>query len=157
MSPLLKDDRRELLRLARRTILESVSQCPQSDLTVFSESLARPSGAFVTLYRAGRLRGCIGRIEAVEALARTVVHCAVGAALHDPRFPPVGLEEIVQLTIEISVLSIPQPIPPGVLPSPGAIRKPSASRSLTRPSPKPISNSVAFRCEVSVLKQRTRA
>jgi len=42
-----------------------------------------------------------------------VVHCAVGAALHDPRFPPVGLEEIVQLTIEISVLSIPQPIPPG--------------------------------------------
>src|SRR5258708_15756334 len=113
MSPLLKDDRRELLRLARRTILESVSQCPQSDLTVFSESLARPSGAFITLYRAGRLRGCIGRIEAVEALARTVVHCAVGAALHDPRFPPVGLEEIVQLTIEISVLSIPQPIPPG--------------------------------------------
>jgi AmmeMemoRadiSam system protein A len=49
----------------------------------------------------------------MEALGTTVVHCAVGAALHDPRFSPVVMEEIVQLMIEISVLSIPEPIPPG--------------------------------------------
>jgi AmmeMemoRadiSam system protein A len=70
--------------------------------------LARRAGAFVTLHRLGRLRGCIGHIEATEPLAETVIRCAVSAALHDPRFDPTSREEIPDLEIEISILTPPE-------------------------------------------------
>jgi len=91
--------------LARRAIVEAVSYLQVFEVPPVSDNLARPTGAFVTLYCDGHLRGCIGRIEPTEPLARTVAQCAVGAALHDPRFTPVVGEELVRLTIEISVLS----------------------------------------------------
>jgi AmmeMemoRadiSam system protein A len=112
MSPLPKNDQRTLLLLARRAIVEAVSHLPLFEVPSVTGNLARPTGAFVTLYREGHLRGCIGRIEPAEALARTVAQCAVGAALHDPRFTPVVGEELVRLTIEISVLSPVEPILP---------------------------------------------
>ncbi|HYL11343.1 MAG TPA: AmmeMemoRadiSam system protein A [Candidatus Acidoferrales bacterium] len=112
MSPLPRDDQRTLLELARRAISESLSRLPPFDVPTVSVSLDRPAGAFVTLYREGQLRGCIGRIEAVERLVKTVVDCAVGAAFHDPRFTPVVAEELSLLLIEISVLSPATPIRP---------------------------------------------
>jgi len=112
MSPLLKDDQRTLLLLARRAIVEAVSHLQVFEVPPVTDSLARPMGAFVTLYCDGHLRGCIGRIEPTEPLARTVAQCAVGAALHDPRFTPVVGEELVRLAIEISVLSPVEPILP---------------------------------------------
>jgi AmmeMemoRadiSam system protein A len=112
MSPLPRDDQRTLLELARRAISESISRLPLFDVPPVSASLDRPAGAFVTLYREGHLRGCIGRIEPVEPLAKTVAHCAVGAAFHDPRFTPVVADELSLLVIEISVLSPAKPIRP---------------------------------------------
>jgi AmmeMemoRadiSam system protein A len=67
--------------------------------------LAEPAGAFVTIRCAARLRGCIGRTQAAGSLAETVAQCAISAALHDPRFPPIGKDELSQMNIEISVLS----------------------------------------------------
>ncbi|MGH7537751.1 MAG: AmmeMemoRadiSam system protein A [Gemmatimonadales bacterium] len=64
-------------------------------------------GAFVTLRRAGELRGCIGHIPADRSLADTVARMAVAAATEDPRFPPVAPEELAELRIEVSVLSEP--------------------------------------------------
>ena len=112
MSPLPKDDQRTLLLLARRAIVEAVSHLQVFEVPPATDNLARPTGAFVTLYCDGHLRGCIGRIEPTEPLARTVAQCAVGAALHDPRFTPVVGEELVRLAIEISVLSPVEPILP---------------------------------------------
>src|SRR5579864_1469349 len=105
MSPLPKDDQRTLLLLARRALVEAVSHLQVTEAPAVTANLARPAGAFVTLYCDGHLRGCIGRIEPTAPLARTVEQCAVGAALHDPRFTPVAGEELVRLTIEISILS----------------------------------------------------
>src|SRR5260370_1738176 len=112
MSPLPKDDQRTLLLLARRAIVEAVSHLQVFEVPAVTDNLAKPTGAFVTLYCDGHLRGCIGRIEPTEPLARTIAQCAVGAALHDPRFTPVVGEELARLTIEISVLSPVEPILP---------------------------------------------
>jgi hypothetical protein len=62
-------------------------------------------GVFVTLKKNGRLRGCIGNLEANRPLPQTVAEIARAAAFNDPRFQPVTREEISQLKIEISVLT----------------------------------------------------
>ncbi len=115
MSPLPRDDQRALLELARRAIVEAVSRRKLLDFPPVSENLKKPTGAFVTLYRGGALRGCIGRVEPSEPLAATVLRCAVSAALHDPRFAPVGVDELDLVTIEISVLSPAEPVRPEAL------------------------------------------
>ena len=97
-----------MLRLARRAIVEGVVHHRLLEETSASPSLAQHAGAFVTLHQLGRLRGCIGHIEATEPLADTVMRCAVSAALHDPRFDPVCSEEIPDLEIEISILTPPE-------------------------------------------------
>jgi len=68
------------------------------------------AGCFVSLHDgANRLRGCIGTIEPVyDDLAREIAENAVAAGTRDPRFPPVSLEELAQLHIEVSVLLPPQ-------------------------------------------------
>jgi uncharacterized protein len=68
-------------------------------------ALTEPRGAFVTLTKRARLRGCIGLIEAAKPLYRTVEECAVSAAFNDPRFEPVRADELEALHLEISVLS----------------------------------------------------
>jgi hypothetical protein len=108
MSPLCEEDRRALLGLARRAIVEAVVHDRTLEESPASQSLARLAGAFVTLRHGGQLRGCIGHIEATESLADTVARCAVSAALHDPRFNPVSPDEIPGLQIEISVLTPPE-------------------------------------------------
>jgi AmmeMemoRadiSam system protein A len=112
MLSLSEAERRSLLELARRAIAEAVSLqkpaggIPQSG--VFGEK----RGVFVTLHARGRLRGCIGVIEAFELLGESIARCAANAALRDPRFSPVRVEELPELEIEISLMSPLQPILP---------------------------------------------
>ena len=67
--------------------------------------LQQPAGAFVTLHRRGRLRGCVGQLPGRDSLAEVVAHCARSAALHDSRFDPVTTAELSDIEIEVSVLS----------------------------------------------------
>ena len=78
-------------------------------LEKFSE-LSRASGLFVTLRKAGRLRGCIGRIRNGESLAASLRPVALDAALHDSRFQPVRPEELGELQVEVSVLTPPRKV-----------------------------------------------
>jgi AmmeMemoRadiSam system protein A len=72
-------------------------------------ALAKNCGAFVTLHletdRGRQLRGCIGRMSAAGPLGETVRAMALEAAFGDPRFPPLGPEELPRCSIEISALS----------------------------------------------------
>lgn len=112
MSPLSEGDRRALLGLARRAIVEAVLHGRMVEETSPGGVLGWPAGAFVTLHHRGSLRGCIGRVEAEESLADTVVRCAISAALQDPRFAPVRCDELDVLEIEISILAPPMAILP---------------------------------------------
>ena len=72
--------------------------------------LRQARGLFVTLKKRGQLRGCIGRITTDEPLAQILPTVALESALHDERFVPVSAEELKELTVEVSILTPPQPI-----------------------------------------------
>ncbi len=76
-----------------------------------SELLRRELGAFVTLKRQSQLRGCIGNIVGQGPLYRTVWTMARAAAFEDPRFAPLGADELADLEIEVSVLGPVLPCP----------------------------------------------
>jgi hypothetical protein len=94
-----------LLRLARSVIGSELGLEAQHPVRPDSPILGEKRGGFVTLKKRGQLRGCIGYIEAVKPLTETVEEMAHAAAFRDPRFRPVGAEEVDDLEIEISVLS----------------------------------------------------
>ncbi|HUN93948.1 MAG TPA: AmmeMemoRadiSam system protein A [Burkholderiaceae bacterium] len=73
-------------------------------------SLREPSATFVTLKQAGELRGCIGSVRALRPLADDVRANAVAAAFHDPRFEPLSATELRATSIEVSLLTTPEPI-----------------------------------------------
>ena len=103
------EERRALLALAHRSI-ESALADQLIDTTAPTEHLAEPRGAFTTLHLFGKLRGCIGYVLPVESLYQTIAETARAAAIDDPRFQPVTEDEAPHLNIDISVLSVPQPI-----------------------------------------------
>ena len=96
--------RKRLLQIARESIEYYLANksIPKFDVT---DNLRLPGAAFVTLEKNNQLRGCIGHIVAVDPLYETVATCAVQAAFGDGRFPPVHVDEIKELHIEISVLT----------------------------------------------------
>ena len=69
-----------------------------------ADELARPAAAFVTLTLAGELRGCMGRLDTGRPLWENVRDAAIAAAIGDPRFPPLGPEEVPAVRIEVSIL-----------------------------------------------------
>lgn len=75
--------------------------CP----TPLSTDLNSRSGAFVSIKRLRQLRGCIGTLEPCEPnLAMEIIENALKAALHDPRFSPITMEELQDLTYSIDVV-----------------------------------------------------
>jgi AmmeMemoRadiSam system protein A len=80
------------------------------DLASVPPRLREPGACFVTLIHAGQLRGCVGSIEASRPLIKDVRQRALGAAFHDPRFPPLTRAEFEHLAIEISILTAPEPL-----------------------------------------------
>ncbi len=105
MLPLSESDQQRLLHIAHQALEESVRKYELSEVEEPEGALRERCGAFVTLWKAGRLRGCIGYVEAQKPLYQTVRECALAASLRDPRFDPVTPEELPALTLEISVLS----------------------------------------------------
>lgn len=90
-----------LLAIARHAIAQRLGvESPAPDASAFQ----KPGAAFVTLTRAGRLRGCIGSLNATRSLADDVKANALAAAFKDPRFPPLGALEWPEVKIEVSVL-----------------------------------------------------
>lgn len=98
-------EKKELLRIARHSLEAAVKGAPKPESEAISETLGQKRGVFVTLKKQGDLRGCIGYLQPVSPLHIAVGEMAVSAGTGDPRFSPVGEDELSSLTIEISVLS----------------------------------------------------
>ncbi len=107
---LSKEAKKELLEIARKTLVSYLEKDEKPDFSPRSPELAKPGAAFVTLKKHGRLRGCIGYMEPVLPLWQMVRDRAIDAAVHDSRFPPVKAEELEDIEIEISVLTPRQPV-----------------------------------------------
>ena len=73
-------------------------------------ALTEARATFTTLHVAGKLRGCCGTLEATRPLAKDVSHSAFQAAFRDPRFDPVIEDELDAISLEVSVLSPPEPM-----------------------------------------------
>ncbi len=102
-----------LLKIARQAIASAFGLAPEPDrdaLVAQYPELAKEQATFVTLTINGQLRGCIGSIVPHRPLIDDLIHNARAAAFEDPRFPPLSRQEYDQIDIEVSLLSVPQPL-----------------------------------------------
>jgi len=69
------------------------------------------AGVFICLKIKGDLRGCIGTFQPTEpTIAHEAVRNAISAATHDPRFPPVRIDELDTIEYTVDVLLPPEPV-----------------------------------------------
>ena len=101
-----------LLEVARAALHygAKASGIHQPDPADFSAALRTQRACFVTLQLAGKLRGCVGTLEAHGALVVEVARAAHNAGFEDPRFAPLKSGEIEQIDIHVSVLSAATPM-----------------------------------------------
>ena len=105
-------DRSVLIDIARSSIrhgLEEGAPLPVRE-SQYGDDLQRQGACFVTLRIDGRLRGCIGSVEAWRPLVADCADNAFAAAFRDPRFPAVTGSEYARLDYHISVLSPAEPV-----------------------------------------------
>jgi AmmeMemoRadiSam system protein A len=97
-----------LTAIARAAICERLGEvyvCPDCP-----DWMDAPGAVFVTLTQDGRLRGCIGSLEACRSLREDLETNACAAAFRDPRFPPLSADELAATRVEVSILSKPEPM-----------------------------------------------
>ncbi len=109
-SPLSETQKKELLALARTTVLQYVRTKTTPDGATHDPRLAANGATFVTINRNHLLRGCIGNIQPVMPLYHSVIRNAVAAATEDPRFPPMRPEELSEIEVEVTILSPLEPL-----------------------------------------------
>jgi AmmeMemoRadiSam system protein A len=107
VTPLSVSDRAALLGIARGAVLAHLGIAPAPALPA-AGVLAAERGAFVTLHVGDDLRGCIGSFHPLGTLAATVAKMAVAAASEDPRFRPIGPEDVAKLRVAVSALEPPR-------------------------------------------------
>ncbi len=108
-------DLEEMLQPSHREILRSAASCalkrhffPETcsvEADTYLDSIR--AGVFVTLKKRNELRGCIGFIYPPSGLLELVQESAILAATEDPRFLPLGQDELQDISLEITVLEIP--------------------------------------------------
>jgi len=105
-----EQDKEFLLKLARQTLNSYVKEknIPVVKESSISKELLEEKGCFVTLEKQENLRGCIGHIFPKEALYKCIIDNAVNAAVNDRRFWPVTEDELDDIEVEVSVLSVPK-------------------------------------------------
>jgi uncharacterized protein len=109
MDLLTADEGRIAVRSARSTIEHVVAKKQKAALKL-TPVFGDKRGVFVTLTKKGTLRGCIGLPYPVMPLGDAIVHAAGAAALEDPRFPPVAKEELADISLEVTILTVPVPV-----------------------------------------------
>ena len=96
------DDKAILKKIAYESIKDSLDG---KGVTPVESALREKCGAFVSLHKHGRLRGCIGHFGEDIPLCELVAQMARAAAFEDPRFQPLRRDELADIDIEISVLT----------------------------------------------------
>ncbi|KKQ33475.1 MAG: hypothetical protein US49_C0001G0155 [candidate division TM6 bacterium GW2011_GWF2_37_49] len=109
-------DKKSLLKLARQVIVNAfrldIDKIPEHLIyPVITPTIQLASGAFVTLNtKNGDLRGCIGQIWANKPLYQIVAEMALASAFNDSRFSPLKKEELDNIVIDITILTVPRKV-----------------------------------------------
>ena len=101
------------VKLARETIKNYIKhgKIITLPLDLPKEMINQKAGAFVSLKKYGELRGCIGTFMPTQKnIAQEIIKNAISAAVDDPRFSPVNVSELEDLSISVDVLSVPEEI-----------------------------------------------
>jgi len=101
------DERKSALKIARESLEMWVKERKRYQSQVLPKIFKEKRGCFVTLKEDDALRGCIGFPEPVLPLGDALGE-AVREASEDSRFPPVKPNELTEIEIEISVLTVPK-------------------------------------------------
>jgi len=105
-----EEQQKLLLGLARQAIEYYLKTEKTLESNVEDKVLKEERGAFVTLKVDNELRGCIGYPLPYRPLYETVIEVAISASSQDYRFQPITQDELKDTKIEISVLSLPEPV-----------------------------------------------
>ncbi|MBI9076404.1 MAG: AmmeMemoRadiSam system protein B [Desulfatibacillum sp.] len=103
-------DKTDLLQLARSVMASRLTDTKIQRPEAPSPLLMEKRGCFVTIHKNGQLRGCIGTIEPIQSLMEGVESNAYNAAFRDPRFSPLTAQELDDIEVEVSVLTVPEEI-----------------------------------------------
>lgn len=99
------------VRLARETVEHYVDTGQITPPTEVPPEFERSGGAFVSIYKEGQLRGCIGTLESAQRnLAWEIALNAISSATDDPRFDPISAPELELLEYSVDVLSELEPV-----------------------------------------------
>jgi AmmeMemoRadiSam system protein A len=103
----------DYVNLARKTIESFIISGKAIDVPndLSPELLTSQAGAFVSIHKEGRLRGCIGTIlPTTDCVAMEIIQNAISASTRDTRFNPISPEELPYLEINVDVLTEPEDI-----------------------------------------------
>lgn len=108
MISITKDEQKFLIKLSRRTLSKFFKDNLDADLSCDKDKYPKlwsSYGAFVSLYVADELRGCIGRMSSNDPLIDLIKQMSISAANMDYRFSPLTIDDLKDLKIEISIIS----------------------------------------------------
>ncbi|MCX6165790.1 MAG: AmmeMemoRadiSam system protein B [Ignavibacteriae bacterium] len=105
-----KEERELMEKIAKQAVETYIKEDKRIQYEDVPDSFKKRLACFVTLTDAVDLRGCIGTIEPVDKLYKSIIDNAISAATRDPRFSPVSKDELKGLKYEVSVLSEPREI-----------------------------------------------
>lgn len=107
------EDGKELIEFTRKSIIYHLKN--QKELPIppdLQEKYSKNLGAFVTLNKIYQdekiLRGCIGITQPYFPLIETISKVSISAAFNDPRFPPIILDDMDEICVEVSILTQPE-------------------------------------------------
>jgi len=94
-----------LMRLGFEAVREYLSSRKTPDFLIDDPALEQESGVFITIRQNSNLRGCIGTLTADTPLYLAVQNMSIAAATSDPRFPPINLKDLPQISVKVAILS----------------------------------------------------
>jgi len=107
------NDIKTITDLARKTVELFVTENKilEVDENILPEYKDKKAGVFVTIYKNGNLRGCIGTIMPVEKnIIKEVIKNSISSCSQDPRFTKVRVDELDSLKYSVSILMPPEPV-----------------------------------------------
>ncbi|HTQ12089.1 MAG TPA: AMMECR1 domain-containing protein, partial [Fimbriimonadaceae bacterium] len=107
-APASNYDQQKLIQIARDAVVAEVRGAPILHLS-HGELPVQP--VFVTIEVNGVVRGCRGSLATRTASLEDEIRIAArGAAEHDPRYKPLGIKELGQFLVTVTIVDRKEPI-----------------------------------------------